>query len=141
MTTSQGADRPSTPGFLLCLTCLIIFQCQGKPTDEPLAVRLAHAAVIVQVLLQVGEDTHFIVGVGHPLAVCILTGKQLGQVEVAAVHCRSQPLVRVVGFSVALADGTAVQGLTVVLLPLGIFLQEVFLFHADDPLQYDKIIL
>ena len=134
MTTSQGADRPSTAGFLLPLTCLIIFQCQEKPTDEPPAVRLAHAAVVVQVLLQVGEDTlYLVVGVGHPLTVSVLIGEQVGQVEVDAVHGRSQPLVRVAGFPVALADGAAVQGLAVVLLPLGVLPQEVVLFHADEP--------
>ena len=134
MTTSQGADHPSVAGFLLVLTCSIIFQCQEKPTDEPPAVRLAHAAVVVQVLLQVGEHSlDLVVGVGHTLTAFLLAGEQVGQVEVDAVHGCSQSLVRIVGFPIALADGAAVQGLAVVFLPFGIFLQEVVLCHSDKP--------
>jgi hypothetical protein len=43
MTASLGADHPSAAGFLLSMTCLIIFQCQEKPVDESFTPVLAHA--------------------------------------------------------------------------------------------------
>ena len=109
MTTGQGADQPSMAGFLLVLTCLIFFQCQEKPTDEPPAVRLAHAAVVVQVLLQVGENAlDLVVRVGLSITAAVLIGEQVGQVEVHAVHGRSQSLVCIMGLPGTLADGAAV---------------------------------
>ena len=73
------------------MACLIVRQCQEKPTDESLASLLAHAAVVVQVLLQVGEHAlHLVVRVGHPLAALLLVGEQVGQVEGDAVHGRPQ---------------------------------------------------
>ena len=54
-------------------------QCQEKPRDEPLAVLYCKAAVIVQVLLQVGERSlNLVVRVWHSLAILPLVGEEIG---------------------------------------------------------------
>ena len=108
------------------MACLIVRQCQEKPTDESLASLLAHAAVVVQVLLQVGEHTlHLVVRVGHPLAALLLVGEQVGQVEGDAVHGRPQAAVGVARPARALAQGEAVDRVAPLLLPLAELLLEL----------------
>ena len=100
-------SRLNGTGFTSRVTCFFFlglffrpfklrFQCQEKPINEPLAVLLCHPAVVVQVLLQVGEcSLYLIVGVWHPLALRQLAGEEVRQIEVHAVHGGTQPLVSV----------------------------------------------
>ena len=100
-------------------TCLIVCQCQEKPTDESLASVLAHAAVVVQVLLQVGEHAlDLVVRVGHPFASLLLICEQVGQEEGDTVHGRPQTLVGVVRLARAFAYGASVERVIPILNPL-----------------------
>ena len=81
-TQNNGAE--SIRPFLL----RIVAQCQEKPVDEAFPVLSAHAAVIVDVTLQVGERSlQFVVGVGHPLD--LLPCEQIWQVKADAGHGRA----------------------------------------------------
>ncbi len=92
------------------MTCWIVCQCQEKPTDESPSPVLAHAAMVVQVLLQVGENAlNLVVRVGHPLAASLLVGEQVRQVVHDAVHRRPQALVGVVRLARTLACRQAVE--------------------------------
>ena len=52
--------------------------CQEKPTDEPLAVLIRHAAVDTRAVLQGGEHAlHLVVGVGHSGVVGLLVGEKV----------------------------------------------------------------
>ena len=116
------------------MSCWIVCQCQEKPTDESLASRLAHAAVVVQVLLQVGEHAlDLVVRVRHPLTALLLVGEEVGHVIVHAVHGGPQALVREVRPASALAHGPAVERVRPVLLPLGELLPELFLPQRGQP--------
>jgi len=133
MTASLEPHPCSGCGFAI-KTCLIVRQCQEKPVDEPLASRLAHAAVVVQVFLQVCEHAlDLVVRVGHPLASLLLEGEEVWQVKGDAVHGRPQSLVRVVRPSGALAQGLAVERKCPVLLPLGELLHELVLLQRGQP--------
>ena len=72
--------------FLLFHT-LSFYQCQEKPIDESFAILLCKSAMIVQILLQVSEcSLNLVVGIGHSPAFLPLTGKEIRQVEIKAVH-------------------------------------------------------
>ena len=117
------------------MTCLIVRQCQEKPTDESLSPGLAHAAVVVQVLLQVGEHAlYLVVRVGHPLASLLLTCEEIGQVEGHAVHGSPKTLVGVVRLACPLACRLAVERVRPVLPPLAELLFKLFPFQRDEPL-------
>ena len=129
----SGAASFSGCGFAF-KTCLIVRQCQEKPTDEPLASRLAHAAVVVQVLLQVGEHAlDLVVRVGHPFAAVFLICEQVGQVEGDAVHGRPQTIVGVVRLARALAHGASVERVAPVLPPLAELLPEPLPVQHGEP--------
>jgi len=58
-----------------------------KTIDEPFAILLCKSAMIVQVFLQVSEcSLNLVVSIGHSPAFLPLTGKEIRQVEVKAVH-------------------------------------------------------
>ena len=76
-------------------------QCQEKPRNEPLAVLHRQPAVVVKVLLQIGERAlNLVVRVRHSPTVFPLEGEEIGQVEVQTVHRRSQAPVRIVHLSI-----------------------------------------
>ena len=65
-------------------------QCQEKPRNEPLSVLHRQSAVVVQVLLQVGERAlYLVVCVWHSHTLLPLKSKQVWQIEIQAVHRRS----------------------------------------------------
>ena len=77
-------------------------QCQEKPRNEALAVLLCQPAVVVQILLQVGESAlYLVVRVRHPFAVFPLEGEEIWQIEVKAAHRCSQASVRIVHLTVS----------------------------------------
>ena len=116
------------------MACLIVRQCQEKPTDESLSPGLAHAAVVVQVLLQVGEHAlYLVVRVGHPLAALLLAGEEIGQVEGHAVHGRPKALVGVMRLAGPLACRLAVERVRPVLPPLVELPFELFPIQRDEP--------
>ena len=101
-TQNNGAERIRP--FLL----RIVAQCQEKPVDEAFPVLAVHAAVIVDVALQVGEDSlQFVVGVWHPLD--LLPCEQIWQVKAYAGHGRAQPSMRVTGLARLGVDGAFFQ--------------------------------
>ena len=117
------------------MTCLIVRQCQEKPTDESLSPGLAHATVVVQVLLQVGEHAlYLVVRVGHPITVLLLTGEEIRQVEGYAVHGSPKTLVGVVRLACPLACRLAVERVRPVLPPLAELPFELFPLQRDEPL-------
>ena len=117
------------------MTCLIVRQCQEKPTDESLSPGLAHAAVVVQVLLQVGEHAlYLVVRVGHPITVLLLTGEEIRQVEGYAVHGSPKTLVGVVRLACPLACRLAVERVRPVLPPLAELPFELFPLQRDEPI-------
>ncbi len=86
----------------------IVAQCQEKPVDEAFPILAAHAAVIVDVALQVGKDTlQLVVGVGHALD--LLPCEQIWQVKADAGHGRAQPAVGVECLARLGADGAFFQ--------------------------------
>lgn len=101
-TQNNGAERIRP--FLL----RIVAQCQEKPVDEAFPILAAHAAVIVDVALQVGKDTlQLVVGVGHALD--LLPCEQIWQVKADAGHGRAQPAVGVECLARLGADGAFFQ--------------------------------
>ena len=61
---TQETGRSESALFLL----RIVAQCQEKPIDEAFPVLAAHAAVVVDVALEVSEDAlKPVVGVWHPI--------------------------------------------------------------------------
>ena len=72
----------------------VVAQCQEKPINEAFPVPAAHAAVVIDVALEVGKDTlQPVVGVGHPLD--FPPSEQIRQVKADAGHGRAQPPMRV----------------------------------------------
>ena len=117
------------------MTCLIVRQCQEKPTDESLSFGLVHPAVVVQVLLQVGEHAlYLVVRVGLPIAALLLVGEEIRQVEGHAVHGGPKTLVGVVRLAYPFACRLAVERVRPVLPPLTELPFELFPLHRDEPL-------
>ena len=116
------------------MTCLIVRQCQEKPTDESLSPGLAHATVVVQVLLQVGEHAlYLVVRVGHPLAALLLVGEEMRQVEGHAVRGGPKSLMGVVRPACPLACSLAVERVRPVLPSLAELPFELFPLQRDEP--------
>ena len=125
---APGSGRP------LLLTCWIAFQCQEKPTYEPPAVLGGHAAVVVEVLLQVGERTlNLVIGVGHPLTILTLIGEKIREVEVDAVHGRPQPPVAEARLAV-LQHRTLVERVLPFGFPRFVFRSKAFPVSRGQPL-------
>ena len=111
-------------------------RCQEKPTYESLAILFSHAAVVVQVLLQVGEGAlDLVVRVGHPLALFLLVGEQVWQVEVDAVHGRPQAAVAIALLPV-LQHRLLVDGVAIIRFPCVVVFEELFLGRACQPVHY-----
>lgn len=99
-------------------------QCQKKTTDESLAVLLRHPAVVVEVLFEVGESPFdLVVGIGHPDAFRQLVGEEVRQVEVDAVHGRTNLSVGELRLS-RLQGGTPVQHVHPFGLPMPVLVLE-----------------
>lgn len=114
-------------GTASLLTYRTAFQCQEKPIDKPLAVFNRHPAVIVEVLLQVSEDSFdFVVRIRHAFAPCVLECEQIWHVETDAVDKRSESLMREER-SAVLACRPPVYGLFPFFLPSRIAAPELFL--------------
>lgn len=97
--------------------------CLEKPDDEPLAVLLRHAAVVVQVLLKVGENPfNLVVRVRH--AGALPEGEQVREIEVDAVHRRFEPAVRVMRPPRPFRHGTPVDEYVPLLFPTSVSLGE-----------------
>ena len=112
---------------------LIAIQCQEKPRNEPFAVLLRQPAVVVQVLLQVGEcSLNLVVRIWHPLAVLTLVGEEVWKVEVQTVHRCSQPLVRIVHLAVLMETLVAYRVLPL-FFPFLVILLEVCLISLVQP--------
>ena len=93
-------------------------QCQEKPTYEPLAVFHRQTAVNIEVLFEVSKRAlYLVVGVWHTLAVLPLEGEQVWQIKVDAVHCSTQPAVRVVRTARSLRHAPSVDDIRVIRLP------------------------
>ena len=68
------------------LLCILLFyakscyQCQEKPTNEPLAVLCRQTAMVVQILLQISEcSLYLIVRIWHAYTILFLIGKKIRQ--------------------------------------------------------------
>ena len=66
--------------------CILLFyaksfyQCQEKPTNEPLAVLYRQTAMVVQILLQISEcSLYLIVRIWHACTILFLIGKKIRQ--------------------------------------------------------------
>ncbi len=113
----------------------IAIRCQEKPTDESSAAVFIHAAVRVEVLLQVGENPlDLIVGLGHSGTIGPLVGEQVWTVEVDAVHGCAQPPVRVPGLPRRLGYRPPLDGAVPALFPLRVVLAELAFSHQDKVL-------
>ena len=72
----------------------------------------------IEVLLEVCKRAlYLVVGVWHTLTFLALEGEQVRQIEVYAVHCGTQPAVRVVRASRSLRHTPSVDDLRVIRLP------------------------
>ena len=72
----------------------------------------------IEVLLEVCKRTlYLVVGVWHTLAALALEGEEVRQIEVHAVHCSTQPAVRIVRAARSLRHTPAVDDLRVIRLP------------------------
>jgi len=108
-------------------------QCQEKPRNEPLAVLQRESAVIIQVLLQVGERPFdFVVRVGHSLAVLPLVGEEVRQIEVQAVHRCSQSLMCIVHLPI-LVETLMADSVLPLLFPVLVISLEVYLVSLVKP--------
>ena len=108
-------------------------QCQEKPRNEPLAVLQCQAAVVVQVLLQVGERSlYLVVRVRHSPTVFSLTGEKIRLVEVLAVHRRSQASMCIVHLSI-FVEALMVDRVLPFLLPFLVVLPEFILSDLVKP--------
>ena len=104
-------------------------QCQEKPGNETLAALRHQAAVVVQVLLQVGERAlYLVVCVRHPPTIFPLEGEKIREIEIQAVHRRSQASVRIVHLSV-LVETFVTDRVLPFLFPLLVILLEIILFN------------
>ena len=91
--------------------------------------------MVVQVLLQVGEHAlYLVVRVGHPLAVLLLTGEEIRQIEGHAVHGSPKALVGVVRLARPFACRLSVERVRPVLPPLAELPFELFPLQRDEPL-------
>ena len=68
------------------LLCILLFyaksfyQCQEKPTNEPLAVLCRQTTMVVQILLQISEcSLYLIVRIWHACTILFLIGKKIRQ--------------------------------------------------------------
>ena len=89
--------------------------------------------MVVQVLLQVGERSlYLVVRVRHSPAVFSLTGEEIRQVEVQAVHRSSQPLMRIVHLSV-LVEALVSYRILPLFFPFLVILLEICLVSLVQP--------
>ena len=87
----------------------------------------------IEVFLEVGKRAlYLVVGVRHARAVLSLERKQVRQVEVHAVHCRTKPSVGVVGTAGFLRHAPAVYDWGVVRLPSQVFADERVLVRGGN---------
>ncbi len=75
------------------LLCILLFyaksfyQCQEKPTNEPLAVLCRQTAMVVQILLQISDCTlYLIVRIWYTFALQFLIGKKKSMLLIADLN-------------------------------------------------------
>ena len=89
--------------------------------------------MVVQVLLQVGEGTlNLVVRVRHSPTIFPLEGEKIREIEVQAVHRRSQASVRIVHLSI-FVEAFVADCVLPFLLPLLVILLEIILFNLMKP--------
>lgn len=93
--------------------------CQEKPNNESLAILYRHTAVSVQIVLEIGESSlYLVVGVRHSRAIFALKREEVGQVEIHAVHGGTQPLMGVPTGAGSFRHGATIDNVGISLFPL-----------------------